>query len=65
VVSDIWITALHVDAAGKTLYLLTQDGLLVADRRGRIVRRWPSPGNATSIDPAVTVPGSGAYRCAC
>jgi outer membrane protein assembly factor BamB len=59
------VTALHLDATGEAFYLLTQDGLLVADRRGRIVHRWPSPGDATSIDPAVTVPGSGAYRCAC
>lgn len=59
------ITALHVDGSGDAFYLLTRDGLLVVDRHGRVVHRWPSPGDATSIDPAVSVPGSGAYRCAC
>ena len=59
------LTALHVDGSGEAFYLLTADGLLVVDRHGRILHRWPSPGDATSIDPAVSVPGSGAYRCAC
>jgi hypothetical protein len=59
------INALHVDTSGRALYLLTSDGLLVVDRRGRVVHRWRAPGDPTSIDPAVTVPGSGAYRCAC
>ena len=61
----IGINALRMDKGDRTLYLLTSDGLLVADRRGRILHRWPNPGDATSIDPAVTVPGSGVYRCAC
>lgn len=59
------ISALRVDGSGEALYLLTGEGLLVVDRRGRVVHRWPVPGDATSIDPAVSVPGSGAYRCAC
>ncbi|HEY5014545.1 MAG TPA: hypothetical protein VIK61_17810, partial [Acidimicrobiia bacterium] len=59
------VTALHIDGSGDVFYLLTGDGLLVVDRHGRVVHRWPSPGDATSIDPAVSVPGSGAYRCAC
>jgi DNA-binding beta-propeller fold protein YncE len=59
------ITALRLDGSGQMLYLLTRDGLLVVDARGRVLHRWPAPGDATSIDPAVTVPGRGAYRCAC
>jgi DNA-binding beta-propeller fold protein YncE len=59
------ISALHVDASGEALYLLTAEGLLVVDRRGHVVHRWPAPGDATSMDPAVTVPGSASYRCAC
>jgi DNA-binding beta-propeller fold protein YncE len=59
------ISALRMDASGEALYLLTRDGLLVVDSRGRVVHRWRAPGDASSIDPAVTVPGRGAYRCAC
>jgi DNA-binding beta-propeller fold protein YncE len=59
------ITGLRMNAAGTTLYLLSQSGFVVADRRGRIEHRWPNPGDATSIDPSVTVPGAGAYQCAC
>jgi DNA-binding beta-propeller fold protein YncE len=59
------ISALHVDRSGEAVYLLSAEGLLVVDRRGRVVHRWSAPGDATSIDPALTVPGSGAYRCAC
>jgi outer membrane protein assembly factor BamB len=59
------IDALRVDSSGEALYLLTPGALLVVDRRGLVVRRWPAPGDATSIDPSVTVPGAGAYRCAC
>jgi DNA-binding beta-propeller fold protein YncE len=59
------ISAMRLDASGQVLYLLTRDGLLVVDTRGRVIHRWPAPGDATSIDPAVTVPGRGAYRCAC
>jgi outer membrane protein assembly factor BamB len=53
------------DRSGEALYVLTADNLLVVDTAGRIVRRWPNPGDADSIDPSRTVPGSGAYRCAC
>jgi outer membrane protein assembly factor BamB len=59
------LSALRVDASGAALYVLTREGLLVLDRRGRIVHRWAAPGDATAMDPAVTVPGRGAYRCAC
>jgi DNA-binding beta-propeller fold protein YncE len=59
------LTAVHLDRSGSALYLLTTEGVLVVDARGRLVRRWATPGDATSIDPAVTAPGHGAYRCAC
>ena len=59
------ISAMRIDASGDALYLLTRDGLLVVDRRGRVLDRWVAPGDATSIDPSVSVPGRGAYRCAC
>jgi len=59
------ISGLRTDARGQVLYLLTQDGVLVADRSGRVLQRWPSPGDSMSLDPSVSVPGSGAYQCAC
>jgi hypothetical protein len=59
------ISALRMDGSGQVLYVLTQSGLLVVDRRGKILHRWPNPGDAFSIDPSVTTPGSGVYRCAC
>lgn len=59
------VRALRFDRSGEALYVLTAEKLLVVDAAGRIVHRWPNPGDADSIDPAVTVPGSGAYRCAC
>jgi hypothetical protein len=59
------LTAVRMDAAGAALYLLTKDALLVVDRRGRVIHRWAAPGDANAIDPAVTVPGRGAYPCAC
>ncbi len=59
------LTAVRMDASGAALYLLTKDALLVVDRRGRVIHRWAAPGEASAIDPAVTVPGRGAYRCAC
>ena len=59
------MSALRVDGPRRTLYLLTDSDLLVLDTRGRILRRLPNPGDATSLDPSVTVPGSGAYQCAC
>jgi hypothetical protein len=59
------VTALRFDSSGESLYVLTAENLLVVDATGRIVHRWANPGDADSIDPAVTVPGSGAYRCAC
>jgi outer membrane protein assembly factor BamB len=59
------ISALRMDGSGQALYVLTQSGLLVVDRRGKVVHRWPNPGDAFSIDPSVTTPGSGVYRCAC
>ena len=59
------MSALRVDGPQQTLYLLTESELLVLDTRGRILRHWANPGDATSIDPSVTVPGRGAYQCAC
>jgi hypothetical protein len=59
------MTALRIDRTGKAFYVLTAGDLLVVDSRGRVVHQWPNPGEATSVDPSVTVPGSGAYRCAC
>lgn len=59
------MTGLRIDRSGMQFYVLTAGNLLVVDPRGRVVHEWPSPGDATSLDPSVTVPGSGAYRCAC
>jgi outer membrane protein assembly factor BamB len=59
------INALRLDGSGQTLYVLTTDRVILLDLRGHVIRRWASPGDATSIDPSVSVPGSGAYRCAC
>ena len=59
------ISAIRIDRSGEALYVLTDRGLLVLDQQDRIVHNWPNPGDASSIDPSVTVPGSGAYRCAC
>jgi outer membrane protein assembly factor BamB len=59
------LTAVRMDASGAALYLLTADSLLVVDRRGRVIHKWAAPGDASAIDPAVTVPGRGAYPCAC
>jgi hypothetical protein len=59
------INALRLDGSGQTLYVLTTDRVILLDRRGHVIRTWASPGDATSLDPSVSVPGSGAYRCAC
>jgi hypothetical protein len=59
------ISTVRVDHSSEALYVLTDQGMFVLDRRGRVLRTWANPGDATSIDPSVTVPGSGAYRCAC
>jgi DNA-binding beta-propeller fold protein YncE len=61
----VTVRALRFDRSGEALYVLTAANLLVVDTSGRIVHRFANPGDADWIDPAVTVPGSGAYQCAC
>jgi outer membrane protein assembly factor BamB len=65
ILTDATIRALRIDRSREALYVLTAEQLLVLDAHGRVAHRWANPGDADSIDAAVTVPGSGAYQCAC
>ena len=60
------IMGLKLDATGELLYAVTTTEVSVRDPDGTELDRWPLPPETSGrADPAVAIPGSGAYQCAC
>jgi hypothetical protein len=60
------ITGLKLDTSGEVLYAVTTSGISVLDTHGTELERWPLPAETGGrADPAIAIPGSGAYQCAC
>jgi hypothetical protein len=60
------VMGLKLDSSGEVLYAVTTHEVSVRDPAGTELDRWPLPPETSGrADPAVAIPGSGAYQCAC
>jgi hypothetical protein len=59
------ITGLKMDRTGEVLYAVTTANISLLDPQGSAIDAWALPLEGGGADPAVAIPGSGAYQCAC
>lgn len=59
------MTGLRMDSTGEVLYAVTTEHIALLDPGGAELGSWPLPLEGGGADPAVAIPGSGAYQCAC
>ncbi len=60
------ITGLRLDSTGTIMYAVTTANISLLSPAGETLERWDLPiSDGTSADPAVAIPASGAYKCAC
>ncbi len=59
------ITGLKVDRSGTVLYVVTAANVSRLSPDGVTIGDWPLPVAGAGADPAVAIPASGAYKCAC
>lgn len=59
------ITGLRMDSTGEVLYAVTTTIISLLSPNGAAIGEWALPLEGGGADPAVAIPGSGAYQCAC
>ena len=59
------VTGIKMDRTSEVLYAVTERNIQVLRPDGEAIETWALPVAGAGADPAVAVPGRGAYQCAC